>query len=111
MGKIDFQTQKFQRNLVEVLKRIERKLPNTNPENTTEELLPCPICGQPTVAIGSECYPKEGISVECTSDTCEFEIGITCTVRVDGLKEVAKKAHNIISNLITERESNENPEE
>ena len=58
---------------------------------------PCPLCGGDVYVFGTDCYPSDGISFECMNDKCQYEGNITCTVRVDCLRDAAKLAHDFIS--------------
>jgi hypothetical protein len=64
----------------------------------------CPICNSKVRIIGSECYPEEGIEIECVDDNCKYALHVTCDVRFDGLKVAAKKCHNFVYDMIKEKE-------
>jgi DNA-directed RNA polymerase subunit RPC12/RpoP len=61
-------------------------------------LLPCPLCGSKVHLTGTDCYPEEGIEVECSSSNCEY--GVSVAVHgcdpTPSLKPIAIKTHNIL---------------
>lgn len=63
--------------------------------------LPCPICNSPTQLVGTDCYPDEGVSVECCNVNCDYELTVTAhgSVRTSNsfsLKPAAIVAHNTL---------------
>jgi hypothetical protein len=57
---------------------------------------PCPICGSKVTLFGTDCYPEEGISAECSNLECDYELKISCSKRIDCLREAVKNAHSFI---------------
>lgn len=62
----------------------------------------CPICGSDVEVFGSECYPVDGITAECTSDSCCYSLDVNCTVRSNGLINITKVAHGLLCAAIRE---------
>jgi len=61
-------------------------------------LLPCPLCSSPVHLVGTDCYPEEGIEVECDSPNCEYSLSLSlhsCSP-VPSLKPAVTQAHNLL---------------
>ena len=53
----------------------------------------CPICGSPVEVFGSDCYPIDGINIECTAVPCEYMLMVSSTISSNVLLDTAKEAH------------------
>lgn len=60
------------------------------------DLLPCLKCKSKVIIYGSECYPEEGMTVECNNHDCDFEMELTADMRTDKLREALSTAWNIL---------------
>jgi hypothetical protein len=56
---------------------------------------PCPKCGWPVKIFGSECYPEDGITIQCTQESCSYYLTMIMNYRSDDLKQRAIIAHNL----------------
>jgi hypothetical protein len=57
---------------------------------------PCPKCGSKVELFGTDCYPEEGIGAECINMNCDYELTISCTVRIDCLRDTVRNAHSFV---------------
>jgi len=59
----------------------------------------CLKCNSGVKIYGSECYPEEGISVECDNLDCDYEIVIQTSLRTNKLKEMVRLVHETIQEV------------
>ena len=65
---------------------------------STPKLPPCPYCNSTVEMYGTECYPEEGIEIECTK--CEFNMYLSIPKRTNKLKEITLELYiNLLSVL------------
>ena len=57
----------------------------------------CPKCESKATIYGSECYPDDGMVVECDNHDCAMEIRLSINLRTDKLKDAIKAAWNILA--------------
>lgn len=48
----------------------------------------CPKCNSQVIISGSNCYPEEGMAVECSQVNCDFEFVLCINYRKDMMKEI-----------------------
>ena len=77
-------------------KKIKEELERVATERFSDVLC-CPKCKSKVIIYGSECYPEEGMSVECNNLDCDMEIELKIDMRTNKLKEALKAAWNILA--------------
>ena len=63
----------------------------------SDDGLYCPKCKSKITIYGSECYPDEGMSVECDNLDCDMEVSLKINLRTNKLKIALKAAWNILA--------------